>query len=88
MLMITVTSFPRSPSRSPQVGCQTLKPYSTRSARGADVLGGAHEQLLGSNRGGLRSAQAARYPQALCAAICSGVEASDGDRLRFEHVIP
>ena len=35
---------------------------------------GAHEQLLGSNRGGLRSAQAARYPQALCAAICSGVK--------------
>ena len=32
----------------------------------------AHEQVLGSNTGGLRSKQAAEYPRALCRAVCQG----------------
>ena len=34
---------------------------------------GAHEQVVGSNKEGPRSKQAAAYPPALCAAICRGV---------------
>ena len=35
---------------------------------------GTHQQLLGSNSGGLRSRQAAQYPAALCRAVCKGLQ--------------